>query len=57
MSNNKRFFMKLLGLFMIEITNVTPEKIEKLLWMVSKIVFLVIILIKLPDYITAIKWW
>ncbi|WP_267283247.1 hypothetical protein [Faucicola boevrei] len=42
---------------MIEINNVTPEKIEKLLWMVSKIVFLVIILIKLPDYITAIKWW
>ncbi len=57
MNNDKRFFIKLLGVFMIEINNVTPEKIEKLLWMVSKIVFLVIILIKLPDYITAIKWW
>lgn len=57
MSNDKRFLIKLLGVFMIEFTNVTPEKIGKLLWLVAKIMFIAIILFKLPDYINAIKWW
>ena len=57
MDNNKRFFVKLLGIFMIEITNVTPEKIIKILWVVAKIEFIAILLIKMPEYINAIKWW
>lgn len=57
MTNNKRFLIKLLGVFMIEINNVTPEKIGKLLWLVAKIVFIAIILFKLPEYISVIKWW
>ena len=57
MDNNKRFFVKLLGIFMIEITNVTPEKIIKILWVVAKIGFIAILLIKMPEYINAIKWW
>ncbi len=40
---------------MIEINNVTPEKVIKLLWTVAKIVFIAIVLLKLPDYIMAIK--
>ena len=42
---------------MIEITNVTPEKLIKILWAVARIVLLTILLIKMPDYITAIRWW
>lgn len=57
MSNDKRFFVKLLGVFMIEIVNVTPEKITKILWSVAKIIFIAIILFKLPDYINAVKGW
>ncbi|STY93445.1 hypothetical protein [Moraxella bovis] len=57
MSNDKRFLMKLLGVFMIEITNVTPEKIGKLLWKITAMICIIIVFFKLPDYINAIKWW
>lgn len=57
MKNDNKFLFKFLGFIMIEIKNVTPEKINKLLWTVAKVVFIAIILIKLPSYITAIKWW
>lgn len=52
-----KFYIKFLGVFMIEIKNVTPEKINKLLWSVAKIIFIAIILINLPSYISTIKWW
>ncbi len=52
-----KFYVKLLGVLMIEIKNVTPEKINKLLWTVAKIIFIAIILVKLPSYIYAVKWW
>lgn len=57
MSNDKRFLMKLLGVFMIEITNVTPEKIGKLLWKITLMICIIIVFFKLPDYINAVKWW
>lgn len=42
---------------MIEINNVTPEKIIKLLWTVAKIIFIAIVLFQLPEIITAMRWW
>lgn len=53
--NDKRFYLKLLGVFMIEINNVTPEKIIKLLWNIAAILMGIIILWQLPDLILAIK--
>lgn len=55
MNNDKRFLIKMLGVFMIEINNVTPEKIIKILWTVARIIFIAIVLLKAPDYILAIK--
>lgn len=41
MNHHKRFLIRLLGIFMIEITGVTPEKIGNLLWrLVLMIAFL-----------------
>lgn len=40
---------------MIEVTNVTPEKIGKLLWQITAMICLVVLVAKLPDYINAIK--
>lgn len=57
MSNDKRFLIKLLGVFMIEFTNVTPEKIGKLLWKITAMIYIIIVFLKLPDYINAVKWW
>ncbi len=57
MNNDRRYSFKLLGVVMIEITNVTPEKLIKILWTVAKIVLLMVLLIQAPDYITAIRWW
>lgn len=55
--NDKRFSLKILGVFMIEINNVTPEKIVKILWQVAIILGLFIFLWRLPVLITAIRWW
>lgn len=55
--NDKRFSLKILGVFMIEINNVTPEKIVKILWQVAIILGLFILLWRLPILITAIRWW
>lgn len=55
--NDKRFLMKVLGVFMIEINNVTPEKIIKMLWNIAVILMVMIVLWRLPNYINAIKWW
>lgn len=55
MSNNKRFYLKLLGIFMIEITNVTPEKIIKILWHLAIIILLICLVCNLADIIRAIR--
>lgn len=55
--NNKRFFMKLLGVFMIEVTNFTPEKLASLLWKITFMIILVVGIFKLPEIINAIRWW
>lgn len=53
--NDKRFHLKVLGVFMIEINNVTPEKVIKILWQLAIILGLLISLWQLPEIITAIK--
>lgn len=55
MSHDKRFLIKLLGIFMIEINNETLEKIGKLLWQITAMLCVVIFVFKLPGYINAIK--
>ncbi|STZ55586.1 Uncharacterised protein [Moraxella lacunata] len=42
---------------MIEFTNVTPEKVGRLLWKITAMICIIIVFFKLPDYINAIKWW
>lgn len=55
MSNDNSFLIKFLGVFMIEIRNVTPEKIENLIKLIAKLIFIGIFIFKLPEYINMFK--
>lgn len=55
MSNDNSFLIKFLGVFMIEIRNVTPEKVENLVKLIAKLIFIGIFIFKLPEYINMFK--
>lgn len=57
MSNNNRFTFKILGVVTVEIVKVTPKEVRKTITRVAILLFLAIILLKLPALITAIRWW
>jgi len=58
MSNkDNRFTFKFLGVFTVEIVKVTPREVRKTLWQAAFILFIVIILIRLPTLIAALRWW
>lgn len=53
--NTNRFMLKILGVFTLEIVKITPEKLCKIIWHAAFILFVVIILIRLPEYLDAIS--
>lgn len=54
MCNDRRFFVKLLGVFMIEIRNVTPEKVIRLLWHITAMVCVVVAWVRLPEILAVL---
>ncbi|WP_180296487.1 hypothetical protein [Snodgrassella alvi] len=56
MPNDKRFTFKFLGIFM-EAINFTPKELRKTMWTVAMILLVLIFAWKLPEIISAIKWW
>lgn len=54
---NNRFIFKILGVFTVEIVKVTPKEVRKTLWQAALILFIVIVLIRLPSYIDSLRWW
>ena len=51
MSNDRRYFFKLLGLIQIEITNISPKELIKILWAFAGIILLAILFAKVINYI------
>lgn len=52
---DNRFTFKFLGVFTVEIVKVTPKEVRKILWQAAFILFIVILLIRLPAYIEAFR--
>ena len=57
LDQNNRFIFKILGVFTVEIVKVTPKEVRKTLWQAALILFIVIVLIRLPSYIDSLRWW
>ncbi|PIT17527.1 hypothetical protein [Snodgrassella alvi] len=55
-ANDKRFTFKYLGDFM-ETINFTPKELRKKMWTAALILLLLILAWRLPEMISAIKWW
>lgn len=55
MRNNKRFFVKLLGVLTMQTQNLTEKFILKLLFGVGFLLILLVLSWQLPDIILAIK--
>jgi hypothetical protein len=56
-TKDNRFTFKFLGVFTVEIVKVTPKEVRKTLWQFAAILFILIVLVRLPAYIEAIRWW
>lgn len=54
-NKDNRFTFKFLGVFTVEIVKVTPKEVRKTLWQAAFILFIVILLIRMPAYIEAFK--
>ncbi|MHA3078821.1 hypothetical protein [Acinetobacter sp. ANC 5502] len=52
--NSNRFTLKILGVFTLGIVKITPEELCKIRWHAAFILFVSIILIRLPAYLEAI---
>lgn len=56
MVNDKQFTFKFLGVFM-EVINFTPKELRKTMWTAAVILLLLVLTWRLPEMISAIKWW
>ncbi|EPF72110.1 hypothetical protein F945_02160 [Acinetobacter rudis CIP 110305] len=54
---DNRFTFKFLGVFTVEIVKVTPHEVRKTLRLTAFILFVMILLVRLPAYIEAVRWW
>lgn len=52
MNNNMRFLLKLLGLIHIEITNISPKDLIKILLTIAAIIVLITLLPNIINYVT-----
>lgn len=57
MNNNKRFIVKMLGVFNMQVENFTPKQVNKTLWTVAKTIMLIVFVAQIPEIITAVRWW
>lgn len=57
MSNDKRFIVKMLGVFNMQAENFTSKQVNETLWTVAKIIMLIVFIAQIPDIITAVRWW
>ena len=53
--NDKRFTFKLLGVFLMEYLNINPKEVRKTFWHLIAGLVILIIVFRLPDFITVLK--
>lgn len=64
MTNDKRITIKWLGVFTMEIVNVTPKEFKQMLIQIvlsvgflGFVAFMFVLGWRMPEIITAVRWW